>query len=641
MDSYIYDAETLRNCTVFVFQHYKDPSRERVFVIHELRNDFIELMDFLANSAELGEYHIGFNNLNFDSQITAALLKNRLKLEKLSPEQIAIKIYEKAQKTIDEQEFGDDKFNGLPEWQLPIKQIDVFAVNHWSNSNRRASLKWLQFTMDWFSVREMPIHHGTWITTMEEINLIIDYCRNDVRFTGEVYKRSLPMLKVRQDLQRKYKIKCLNYSNTKMGSEILLKMYCKKTGKKRADIKGLRTHRSTIVVKDILFNTIKFESYEFNELLKKFKGLVLQGTKGEFSESVWFKGVVYEYALGGIHCCIKPGIYKSDDKYMLIDLDVSSLHPSIAISNQMYPAHLGPEFYEVYRDEIVGVRLGEKAKGKLGDKSIVDGFKEAANATYGNSNSKFSWLNDAQYTMQTTINSQLMLTMLAEALTLGLTEAQVLQVNTDGITIRMLRSEIDKYHKICKDWEDLQRVKLEHVEGANMWIWDVNTYTLSYADPAKEVKHKGRMQYKDLEPHKNKSFLVVPKAIKEYLINGVIPEDYLKTNTNIFDYCGGARVNQPWDFVSTCIIDGQIVETPAQKVVRYYISNQGCKIVKVNREDQRRINVIAGKYLQTEMNLYRERPFEEYGIDFRFYLDAIYKEIGALSKVDNQLELFD
>ncbi len=637
MDGYIYDAETLRNCTVFVFQHYKDPSIEKVFVIHELRNDFIELMDFLENSSINREYHIGFNNLGFDGQLTTSLIKNRLKLEKLSPEKIAGMIYKKAQKIIDEQEFGDNKFSGLPEWQLSIKQIDVFKINHWDNPNRRASLKWLQYTMDWFSVMEMPIHHGTWITTMEEIDLIIEYCRNDVRFTGRVYERTVPMLQIRKDIRKKYGLKCLNYSDAKLGSELLLKMYSKKTGKKKPDIKLGRTHRSAMKVSEILFPYVKFRSDGLNRVLDFYKNTIITSTKGEVKTSGKLKNYRFDYGAGGIHQCT-PGTYHTDDLYSVEDIDVTGLYPNIGCANKMYPAHLGPEFYEVYKEDIVDVRTSEKAKGDKGDQAIVSGFKLAANAAVGNTNQKFSWLYDPQYNMQTTINGQLMISMLVEDLLLELTDVQLIQTNTDGATLRVLKTEVDKMRELCKSWEVTTGLQLEYAKVKSVWTFDVNNYLLLYENG--KIKPKGRFEYENLEPHKNKSFLVIAKAIKEYLINGVIPEDYLKTNTNIFDYCGGARVNQPWDFVSTCIIDGQVVETPAQKVVRYYISNQGCKIVKVNREDQRRINVIAGKYLQTEMNLYKERPFEEYGIDFRFYLDAIYKEIGALSKVDNQLELF-
>lgn len=638
--AFFMDYETMRNLTVAVFINYKDPLDKRVFVIHELRNDFVELMDFLESCAHNNEYHISFNGLSFDGQISQALLNNRKALSEMTPEIITGKIYKKAQALINEQDYSG-RVNGVPEWRLSIPQIDLFKLNHWDFPGRRASLKWLQYTNDWPNVQEMPIHHSKLIGSLEEIQTVIDYCTNDVEFTGVLYEKSKSLLQVRKDIKSKYNINCLSYSNTKMGSEVLLKMYCKRTGKKKWDVKQLKTYRSKVDVSEILFEYVKFRSPEFNILLESFKKLVITGTKGEFKESVVFKGIKYDYGMGGIHACTRPGIYKSDEEYVVMDLDVASLYPSIAVVNKMYPAHLGPEFYQVYKEDIVDVRLAEKAKGKLGNKGIVDGFKEAANASYGNSNNKHSWLNDMQYTMQTTINGQLLISMLVEAITLDLADSQVLQVNTDGATIRLLRSDLEQYYRVCNKWQELTQLKLEYAEVDTMWIFDVNNYFLKYTDPSKEMKFKGRFQFKDLEMHKNKSFLVVNKAIYEFFVNGVFPEEYLKTNRNIYDWCGGARVTAEWDFMGTCVEDGLVSYEPLQKVVRYYISNKGCKIIKVHREDGRKINLVAGRWYQTEMNNFVDIPWEDYDICEGFYLEMIKKEINILQEVKSQqLSLF-
>ena len=165
ISGWIYDYETLANCFVAVFVNYKS-DETRIYVIHELRNDFPELMDFLENCANNGDRFIGFNVLGFDAQITQALLQKRNALETLPPGLIASKIYKKAQDIISQQEYGD-KFTGIPDWKLSIPHIDLFKVNHWDNPGKKASLKWLQYTMDWHNVMEMPIHHSTQIETLD------------------------------------------------------------------------------------------------------------------------------------------------------------------------------------------------------------------------------------------------------------------------------------------------------------------------------------------------------------------------------------------------------------------------------------------------------------------------------------------
>ena len=172
------DYETLANCFVAVFINYKT-EETKVFVVHELRNDFPELMGFLQGCADGGDRLIGFNVLGFDAQITQALLEKQFGLMALPPGVIAEKIYKKAQEIISVQEFGD-KFSGIPDWKLKIPHIDLFKVNHWDNPGKKASLKWLEYTMDWHNVMEMPIHHSTRIESLEQIGQIIEYCTNDV-----------------------------------------------------------------------------------------------------------------------------------------------------------------------------------------------------------------------------------------------------------------------------------------------------------------------------------------------------------------------------------------------------------------------------------------------------------------------------
>jgi hypothetical protein len=77
-----------------------------------------------------------------------------------------------------------------------------------------------------------------------------------------------------------------------------------------------------------------------------------------------------------------------------------------------------------------------------------------------------------------------------------------------------------------------------------------------------------------------------------------------------------------------------------QHTIRYFISNNGSKIIKTNNSDGREIQVEAGKWMQTIMIDYEEKEFSEYGVNVKYYLDNIYKEIRALEPFTNQLSLF-
>ena len=82
------------------------------------------------------------------------------------------------------------------------------------------------------------------------------------------------------------------------------------------------------------------------------------------------------------------------------------------------------------------------------------------------------------------------------------------------------------------------------------------------------------------------------------------------------------------------------VKDKLQDTLRYYISKTGSKVIKQNREDNREIQIEAGRWLQTVYVKHVEKPFDDYGINLSYYLDKIYKEVESLEPVVNQLKLF-
>jgi hypothetical protein len=91
--------------------------------------------------------------------------------------------------------------------------------------------------------------------------------------------------------------------------------------------------------------------------------------------------------------------------------------------------------------------------------------------------------------------------------------------------------------------------------------------------------------------------------------------------------------------------EGTLKTRSLNKLVRYYVSPRGSKIIKVHQKDGREIQLEAGKWKQHVCNRINvNTPFEEYDLDKEFYLQAIYKEINNIDKKQRygfaQLELF-
>jgi hypothetical protein len=332
--------------------------------------------------------------------------------------------------------------------------------------------------------------------------------------------------------------------------------------------------------------------------------------------------------------------------------DVISYYPNLAIRNGWSPAHLPSEqfckLYEWFFEE-------RKKIPKSDPRNYV--YKIILNSTYGLSNDKTSFLYDPEFTMRITINGQLSLMMLYTMIVENIPGAIPIMQNTDGLETMIPKKYKEQYLEICKQWEQITQLQLEHDEYQKMIVPDVNNYiaVFKYKEVNKEewlklqkdnpeyqykrkdrkfyvakTKCKGRFEFKDRPLHKNKSFSVIPKALFYYFVHNIKPQDYLKTNKNIFDYCGQTKAKGSWIFKHAYIENGNVIEDKLQKTLRYYISKSGSKIIKHNVEDNRNINVEAGVWLQKIFNQYEEKVFEEYQTNEKFYLEKINKEIEAL-----------
>ena len=327
-------------------------------------------------------------------------------------------------------------------------------------------------------------------------------------------------------------------------------------------------------------------------------------------------------------------VYNATEDMVIMTSDVVSFYPNLAIRNRWAPAHLPQdEFctqYEWFFDE-------RKVIPKKDPKNYV--YKIILNSTYGLSNDENSFLYDPEFTMRITINGQLSLTMLYEMICEGIPGSIPLMQNTDGLETMIPRDQMDKYMEICKIWEKMTSLQLEHDTYSKLVLGDVNNYIAVTEDG--KSKCKGRFEYADLALHKNKSFLVIPKALHAYFVEGIQPEDYLKSNRNIFDYCGGKKIKGDWKYVERSIKNGEYREKELQHTLRYYVCNTGSKIMKINKSDGREINIEAGKWLQQiYINHIDDMDFDEYEINYKYYLENIKKEIEGLEPSVNQLSLF-
>jgi hypothetical protein len=666
MTHWVMDYETLSNCFVGVFQHYKT-SEQKIFIVHDLQNDFDKFIEFLIDNRDERQWHISYNGLAFDAQVTQYILNNHELWSNMSGCAIAEVIYKFAQETIARQ--NRKEWGVFAPWHIQIGQIDLFKMHHWDNPAKSSSLKWIQFSMDWENLQDMPIEHTVKIETQEQLDTIVGYCINDVASTKAIFDRSKSQIKLRKELTDKYQINLYSASEPRIAKELFAYHLGKKLSITPREIKGMKTYRNIIKVKDLVLPYIKFKSPVFQQALNKFNTLELDAMqlKGQFKYKLEHNGVHTTFALGGIHGARKSGVYKSDDQHIIMSSDVTSFYPNLCIRNQWSPGHFPKEEfcnqYEWFFDERVKIP-------KSNPMNYV--YKIILNSTFGLSNEENSFFYDPELCMRITLNGQLSLMMLYDMILDAIPEAFGLLQNTDGVEIRIPRDKKDLYLKVCEEWENITQLNLEHDTYQKLILGDVNNYIavndfksvdLTAWRKVKEenphylfkvkgpdfmyapVKLKGRFNFHELALHKNKSKLVVPKAIYNYFVKDVLPEDYLQKNRNILDYCIGMKSKGAWKQVARSTPDGVYKERDLQKINRYYISKPGNnseKMFKINKDDGREIQCEAGKWMQSLFNEIQLQPkWGDYRIDMAFYSKAIESEINnIISSNINQLTLF-
>ena len=376
---------------------------------------------------------------------------------------------------------------------------------------------------------------------------------------------------------------------------------------------------------------MKFRSHEFNELLKKVKWTVVNDAN-KLKYNVTYKGFRYDFGVGGIHGCITPGVYNSDDDKIIIDYDVKSYYPNLAIQNGLHPKHIPKDvFINVYQKLFDERVKAQKNKDKVKDA----GFKLSLNGVFGKTGESTSAFFDRYYFYSITLNGQLTLAMLAEAYSDGIKGLEILQINTDGITIRCNRSSIPRLELINERFMELTGLILESSEYKKMIIFNVNNYLA--VSMKEEIKRKGIFETtKDF--HKDNSFLVVPKALEKYFLENIPIEKTVKENTNIYDFCGRYKATKGWHAEYNYSKDNTVITENHGKVLRFYSTTKdGGTSFKVC-EDGRVHHLLANQKTVLFNRYFSVDNFEDYNLHYEFYYRECYKIIDEVEP--KQLTLF-
>lgn len=648
----IADIETLAEYILLSFYNV-DTKEWNEFEIGEYSNDILPFAKFYDKN-EI-DYNVFYNGIKFDGPILEYIYRNYNDWLNLSGIEIARKIYQYSQDVINDTNYG--AFLEYREDMFSVKVLDPFTILGLDNEARRSSLKKCQFQLDLPSVEEMPIHHTKKNLTKEEIIQIKSYCRNDIMSLYELFKLVLGntahivyknnnQLELRLSIQEEFDINCLNYSDIKLGEELMKKSYSDEKGITLKELPRKGTFRKQVALSKCIPKYVTFKTDKLKTLLKEIKAVKL-GRNGKWERVIKIATTEYVQSLGGLHSVNKNEIWIAGEDYYIEDDDASSYYPKIICDNGYYPTHLGKELLKVYKT-IYNRRLELKPLAKTDKKikGIVEAFKLLLNSIFGKLGSMESWLYDLQALYSVTLTGQYSLLMLIEEFELN--GIKVISANSDGITTYFKKELLEKKQEIVKKWQEITNFEIETVRFNKFIYSSVNDYI---AVPTEgKTKKKGSF-ITEYELWKNKSWRVVSLALEAYFIDGKNPIDFIENHDNIFDFCLMTRATGDLYLEMQRKSEEGVFDSTntvrLKKLVRYYLSSEkewqlykrGIGSTGKNANISLHADNELGRIYVQYFNQWQQKEMKDYNIDYSQYIYKCLKMIDSVEK-GNKLKTY-
>lgn len=641
----------------------------------------------------------GFNNFSYDNLMIAALLSYYVQADS-TKELITrlYETSKNIIKSQDDFEaFKNDFYlTTLKQFKLPYIGIDVmriFALNKAgvivdSKTGERKSvpksLKQTSINLQWYELLEyeLPpitnkdIHFyekmdnyrgmsaqqinrlvGKWDRYIidEWIPDTIHYMFNDVYIVCEIVRLNPDEIKSRYAVSKTYEVNVLNSSRSKTADTLFEKFYSKFSGLDSSQWKGKSTERTAMSFKKVIFPFIEFKTPELKALLSElYNTTIYRTSKDAFSKQVTIGKVTYNLATGGLHSQDRPMEIWSTTEFApftsptggqrlftIYHYDVASYYPSIMADHSVYPEHMNKGAFvgliKWMRDTRVTVKHSSEA--------VIDGIpkdvlalvlKIVINSIYGKFGFEKGDLYDRLAVLRVTVNGQLMLLMLCEALELE--GISIISANTDGIMVKVYEDQEDKFNEISDWWRNKTKMKADSDIVHCLIARDVNNYVAQFRTKDKKTgANKLKLEYKGalnpfmyaIDLQKGYDMPIVAQAVSNYFLKKIPIMDTLQSATNILDFCKTQNVGRQFHVEETKVINGKVEHIVCQRYVRFYVSNRGVIIEKVHNDSGARSRLAAGSVV-TVLNTLDDRDIALRDINYRYYYQECIKIIDPI-----------
>ena len=503
---------------------------------------------------------------------------------------------------------------------------------------------------------------------------IMHYNLNDVFIVCEMVRLYIDEIRLRYNISKAYGVDVLSSSRSNIADKLFIKFYSEFSGLAESQWRGRKTERTAMSFKRVIFPFIKFQTKELQELLEEMKKITIYSIGKEALKDVaskytdlkylktntksgWFEiklnNLIYTIATGGLHSKDIPRELKSkivymdapstggeshadmsiwdiitDDSYIYVHWDIASFYPSIMDVYKIAPAHTNESIFVKLIHWLKETRI----TAKHSKEDYIDGIpkdvlaqvlKIVINSIYGKLGFERGDICDRLAVLKVTINGQLMIMMLCESLEQA--GIEVMSANTDGIVVKLYKRNKAKFEEIANDWKKLTKLDADSEEYKCYINRDINNYVIE------EIN--GKVSYKgDLNPNmyavdlqKGYNMPIVAQAVVNYFLNNKPVLETLYECKNILDFCKTQNVGKQFHVEFTVGSTREIL----QRNVRFYVTNKGGVLEKINDNTHGRNNTCAG-YQVSILNTLDDKRIEYRNINYSYYYQEALKIIDPI-----------
>ena len=570
-DTFIFDCEVFAHDWLFVF---KEVETGQYTIIH---NDNDAVIAFMEQDPFLG----GFNNKHYDNHILKAVMIGA------DPETV---------KQVNDLIIVEE----LDGWDIPLLR-DYRVYFH--------SFDLMDDCQDGLSLKGIEGHLGIPIEetevdfnidrrlTEEELQQTIKYCKYDVDATEILYHLRQNYLQNKATLGRVRGLDERNavyMTNAKLTSVYLQAQKPSKPWTDERNYQYPDKLRREFIPQEVFdfFDRLHDPNIPdvdlfggYDEDGKKIKGASLELMIGD---------CIVTLAYGGIHGAIPTYTEEATETRSIRNKDVASYYPHL----MTLPLSEGQQYGFCSRNipspAVFAQTLENRVKAKkAGDKDTANALKLVLNTTYGTmlngrNGVAYNDLYDPLMGRSVCITGQLLLLELSEHLVQECPTLKIIQLNTDGIMVSFDNSDEAKWQEITQEWQDRTGFELEEDFIQKIVQRDVNNYVeVPVGDGKPKVKGgalvRGILTNANIDFTKmglpawenmsggawniNNNAVIVARAIQDYFVKGVDPEETIMASKNILDFQVIAKVGSKYSGCYQMVGEDKV---PVQKVNRVY-----------------------------------------------------------------------